>query len=59
MSKVGTDYDQEMMKEIFAKLKELKKVKKPIKDKIDEKSETIWIEEAATIKIEYASITDN
>lgn len=28
MSKVGTDYDQEMMKEIFAKLKELKKVKK-------------------------------
>ena len=59
MGKVGTGYDQEMMKEIFAKLKELKEVKKSIKDKIDEESETIWIEEAYTIKIQYASMTNN
>lgn len=59
MGKVGTGYDQEMMKEIFVKLKELKKVKRPIKDKIDEESKTICIEEADTIKIQYASMTDN
>ncbi len=59
MGKVGTGYDQAKMKEIFAKLIELKKVKKPIKDKIDEESETIWIEEVYTIKIQYASMTDN
>jgi len=59
MGKVGTGYDHAMMKEIFAKLTALKKVKKPIKDKIDEESQTIWIEEAYTIKIQYASMTDN
>ena len=59
MGKVGTGYDHAMMKEIFAKLTALKKVKKPIKDKIDEESQTIWVEEAYTIKIQYASMTDN
>ena len=59
MGKVGTGYDHEMMKEIFANLSELKKVKKPIKNKIDQETETIWIEEAYTIKIQYASMTDN
>ncbi len=59
MGKVGTGYDQTMMKEIFSKLKALKKVKKPIKDKIDQESETVWVEEAYTIKVKYASMTEN
>ena len=59
MGKVGTGYDTSKMKEIYAKLSSLKKVKKPIKDKIDEESETIWVEEAYIIKIQYASMTDN
>jgi len=41
------------MKDRFAKLKE------PRKDKIDEESEIIWIEEADTIKIQYASMTNS
>lgn len=57
--KVGTGYDSEKMKEIFAKLIALKNIEKPVKDKIDEASQTIWVEEAYTIKIQYASITDN
>ena len=59
MGKVGTGYNQEMMKEIFAKLQKINKIKKPIKNKIDEESETIWVKEAYTIKIQYASMTDN
>ena len=59
MGKVGTGYDAEKMKEIFARLTKLKKIKKPIENKIDEESETVWVEEAYTIKIEYASMTDN
>lgn len=59
MGKVGTGFDGEKMKEIFSKLKTLSVVKKPIADKIDEESQTIWVEEAYMIKLQYASLTDN
>lgn len=57
--KVGTGYDQNKMHEIFARLIELKEIEKPIDDGVEEEKETVWLETAYIIKIQYASMTRN
>lgn len=55
--KVGTGFDTKRMKEVFAELKKLKGIKKPIKEKILDEKQTIWIEPKLVCEIEYASMT--
>lgn len=57
--KVGTGFDQAKIKAILKKLQALETTKKPIKDKIEEESNTIWIEPQYQCDIKYASMTSN
>jgi len=57
--KVGTGFDQAKIKAILTKLKALETTKKPIKNKIEEESDTIWIQPHYQCEIKYASMTNN
>lgn len=55
--KVGTGFDAKTMKEVFAKLKKIKEIKKPIKEKVLDEKQTVWVEPELMCEIEYASKT--
>lgn len=55
--KVGTGFNDKLMKEINKEIKKLKEVKKPIKEKVLDEKNTTWIEPKLVCELEYASIT--
>ena len=55
--KVGTGFDDAMMKEIYAELKKLSKVKKPVKEKVLDEKVTIWVSPELWIEISYSQLT--
>lgn len=57
--KVGTGFDHQKMKEIWAQLNTIKTTKKPIKESIEEESRTTWIEPEYCCKVEFASFSSN
>ena len=59
LGKVGTGFDQQTLEFVFQKLKEIPKIKKPIEEKVDEESATVWIEPDLSCKVKYASLTPN
>jgi DNA ligase D-like protein (predicted polymerase)/DNA ligase D-like protein (predicted ligase)/DNA ligase D-like protein (predicted 3'-phosphoesterase) len=57
VGKVGTGFDTKMMKEIFAGLKSQKQVKRPIKEKPLDDTQTTWIEPKLLCEVQYSSWT--
>ncbi len=57
--KVGTGFDEKMMKEIFSQLKEIKTIKRPVKEKPIDDNVTTWIEPKLICEIQYSSLTEN
>ncbi len=57
VGKVGTGFDMAKLKIIAEQLSELKKIRKPIKEKTDDDRVSTWIEPKLFVEIEYASIT--
>jgi ATP-dependent DNA ligase len=55
--KVGTGFDDTMMKEIDAELKKLPRVKKPIKEKVLDEKVTVWVAPQLWVEINYAQLT--
>jgi len=55
--KVGTGFDDKIIKEVYNELKKLKEIKKPIKEKVLDEKQTIWVEPCLICEIQYASIT--
>ncbi len=55
--KVGTGFDDKIMKEIYTELKKLKEIKKPIKEKVLDEKQTIWVEPKLVAEVQYSSIT--
>ncbi|MDQ3021175.1 MAG: non-homologous end-joining DNA ligase [Bacteroidota bacterium] len=55
--KVGTGFDVKNMKEVYSELKKIKEIKKPIKEKVLDETNTIWIESKLVCEIEYSSMT--
>ena len=55
--KVGTGFDDSMMKEIYTELKKLSKVKKPIKEKVLDEKVTIWVAPQLWVEISYSQLT--
>lgn len=55
--KVGTGFNDKLMKEINKDIKKLKEVKKPIKEKVLDEKNTTWIEPKLVCEVQYASIT--
>ena len=57
--KVGTGFDEKLMKEIFTALKNLKRVERPVRDKPSDDARSVWVEPKMVCEVEYASITED
>jgi bifunctional non-homologous end joining protein LigD len=57
--RVGTGFDDKLMKEIATELKRLKEVKKPVSGKVMEEKTTTWIEPRLVAEISYSMITED
>jgi bifunctional non-homologous end joining protein LigD len=55
--KVGTGFDDAMIKEIFKQIKSLKEIKKPIPDKVMDEKISTWIEPKLIAEISFSMIT--
>lgn len=55
--KVGTGFDQTAIKEIYAQIKKLKEIKKPIKVKVMDEKTSLWIEPKLFVEVSFASLT--
>ena len=57
VGKVGTGFDDKMLRSIFQDLKKLKETKRPIKEKPLDDSATTWVEPKLMCEVQYASFT--
>lgn len=55
--KVGTGFDDKMIKEIYTELKKLKETKKQISEKVLDEKQTVWTETILVCEVQYASMT--
>ncbi len=57
VGKVGTGFDEKSMKEITARLRHLRRIERPIKERPVDEVQTIWVEPGIICEIQYASMT--
>jgi bifunctional non-homologous end joining protein LigD len=57
--RVGTGFDDKLMKEISTELKKLKEVKKPVSGKVMDEKTTTWVESNLVAEISYSMITQD
>ena len=57
VGKVGSGFNDRSLKAVFAELKKMKTVKKPIKEKLAESAQSVWVESKLICEVEYASLT--
>jgi bifunctional non-homologous end joining protein LigD len=55
--KVGSGFDDATLKEIFADIKKLKEIKKPIPQKIVDDKTSTWVEPKLMAEVSFASFT--
>lgn len=55
--KVGTGFDDTLLKEIYKQIKTLEETKKPIPNKVMDEKTSIWIEPKIISEVSYASLT--
>lgn len=55
--KVGTGFDDALLKQIYKDIKALKETKKPIPNKVMDEKISIWIEPKIIAEVSYASLT--
>ena len=57
VGKVGTGFDDKLLKSIYADLKSSKPIKRPIKEKPIDDAQTTWINPTRTCEVQFASLT--
>lgn len=57
--KVGSGFDDRLLKSVYEELKTLAEIERPIDEKPIDDANTVWIEPRLFCEIEYASITPN
>jgi len=57
VGKVGTGFDARLLKDIFAEVKQLTVIKKPIKEKTMDDAHSVWVEPKLICEVQFASIT--
>lgn len=55
--KVGTGFDDATIKDIFSRIKKLKKIKKPVEGKVLDEKVSTWVEPKLMLEVTYASLT--
>lgn len=59
VGKVGTGFDVQTQKAVFAELKKIKQIDRPIKEKPVDDAKSTWIEPKLFCEVQYASVTKN
>ncbi|MEZ4909225.1 MAG: non-homologous end-joining DNA ligase [Saprospiraceae bacterium] len=57
--KVGSGFNQQLLKDIFQIISDLPKIDKPIAELVEEESNTIWVSDGPDCEVQYASLTPN
>ena len=57
VGKVGTGFNDRMLKNILTELKKVKEAKRPIKEKPLDDATTVWLEPRLFCEVQYASFT--
>jgi bifunctional non-homologous end joining protein LigD len=57
VGKVGTGFDERSMRETFSRLKNIRHVRRPIREKPADDAQTVWIEPRAVCEVQFSSLT--
>ncbi len=57
VGKVGSGFDESSLKAVFTEMSKLSQVKRPFKERVQDESQTVWIEPKLICEVKYASIT--
>src|SRR5437867_4152694 len=57
MGKVGSGFDEQRLKAIFAELKKIKPSKRPVEEKPLDDAQSVWLEPRLVCEVRYASFT--
>ena len=57
LGKVGTGFDDRLLKNILTELKKVKQAKRPVKEKPPDDAQTVWLEPKLLCEVQYASFT--
>lgn len=57
VGKVGTGFDDRLLKSIAGELKKYRKIERPVKEKPLDDAQSVWIEPKLYCEVQYASIT--
>lgn len=57
--KVGTGFDDKLIREIYASLKNLKTTSKPVKQKLLDEKISVWVEPKIIAEVSYSMITED
>jgi len=57
VGKVGGGFDDDSLKSVFAELKQIAPVKKPIKEKTLDDTRSVWLSPRLMVEVEYLSLT--
>lgn len=57
--KVGTGFDAQTIKQVFAELEKIEAGPRPVKEKPPDDANTVWLQPKLWCEIEYASLTEN
>jgi DNA ligase D-like protein (predicted ligase)/DNA ligase D-like protein (predicted 3'-phosphoesterase) len=57
--KVGTGFDEPMMRSITADLSKLSRIKRPLKEKTDDEARSVWVEPKLTCEVQFGSFTED
>ena len=55
--KAGSGFDQRSLKTVYTELTNLRKVKRPVREKVDDESVSVWVEPKLLCEVEYASFS--
>ncbi len=57
LGRVGSGFDEDSLKAVSAELRQLKVIKRPIKEKTTEETQSVWIEPKLMCEVQFASLT--
>jgi bifunctional non-homologous end joining protein LigD len=57
LGKVGTGFDEDIFREVFEQLEQLKTIKRPIKEKPLDDARSVWVEPKLMCEVQFASVT--
>jgi DNA ligase D-like protein (predicted ligase) len=58
VGKVGTGFDDRLLKNVLTELKKVRQAKRPVEEKPLDDAQSIWLEPRLFCEVQYASITD-